>query len=71
MLQGQKAVVFGVPDAGKVCSEKHVPGYLKEVDKLRQLGITKVVCLTVNEAAAAKEWASKLKLDASKVGSMR
>lgn len=66
--QGQKAVVFGVPDCGKVCSEQMVPQYLAEVDNLRRAGVTKILCVAVGDAAAAKQWAAGLKVDPSKVG---
>ena len=61
--QGHKAVVFGVPDCGKVCSEQHVPSYLHRLDELRRLGINKILCVAVGDAAAADSWAHKLSLD--------
>ena len=30
-MQKGVSIVFGVPDMGPVCSEQHVPGYLKKV----------------------------------------
>ncbi|PSC76903.1 dynamin-related 1E-like [Micractinium conductrix] len=60
LLKGQKAIVFGVPDCGKVCSETHVPGYLAAWDDLRRLGVTRLLCVAVGDAAAADAWASKL-----------
>ena len=52
--------MFGVPDCGKVCSETHVPGYLAAWDDLRRLGVTRLLCVAVGDAAAADAWASKL-----------
>lgn len=31
VLQGSLVAVFGVPDMGPACSEKHVPSYIKSV----------------------------------------
>ena len=33
-LQGSLVAVFGVPDMGPACSEKHVPSYIKNVGML-------------------------------------
>ncbi|KAI3438766.1 hypothetical protein D9Q98_001184 [Chlorella vulgaris] len=68
LLKGQKAVVFGVPDCGKVCSEQHVPGFLQRCDDLRNAGVSRVLCVAVSDAAAADAWAEKLSLgDGSKI----
>ncbi|KAL4425536.1 hypothetical protein ABPG75_009552 [Micractinium tetrahymenae] len=60
LLKGQKAVVFGVPDCGKVCSESHVPSYLAAWDELRQHGVTRLLCVAVGDPAAAHGWARSL-----------
>ncbi|EFN57532.1 hypothetical protein CHLNCDRAFT_143139 [Chlorella variabilis] len=68
LLKGEKAVVFGVPDCGKVCSEQHVPSFLQRGDELRRLGISKILCVAVGDPAAADSWAQKLSLsDGSKI----
>lgn len=67
LLQGQKTVIFGVPDCGKVCSEQHLPGYLKEFDSLRKLGISQVLCIAVESPEAADAWAKKVGADGDKV----
>ena len=58
--------MFGVPDCGRVCSEQHLPGYLREAERFRALGISKILCVVVGDAAAAQEWARGLKVDPSK-----
>lgn len=62
-----KTVIFGVPDCGKVCSEQHLPSYLKEYDNLRKVGVSKIFCIVVGDAEAAQAWAKKQKIDSSKV----
>lgn len=63
--------MFGVPDCGKVCSETHLPGYLAELDALRRLGVSKVLCVAVGEPAAAQRWAEQLRVDPSQVRGAR
>lgn len=58
--QGHKAVLFGVPDCGKVCSEAHVPSFLRAWDELRRHGITRILCVAVGDPAAADAWAQRL-----------
>lgn len=65
--QGEKAVVVGLPDCGAVCGEKHIPSYLKQYDALRKEGVSKIFCVAVGDAAAADDWASKTKIDPSRI----
>ena len=60
-------MIFGVPDCGKVCSEKHVPGFLKNWDALRKEGITQILCVAVAEPAEAAEWGRKVGIDGTKI----
>ncbi len=66
-MQGVRAVVFGVPDMGKVCAEQHVPSYLRNTAELGSAGVDKVVCLAVASPAAVQEWAAKVGIDGEKV----
>lgn len=68
LTQGQRTVVFGVPDCGKVCSEQHVPSFLQHWNELRRLGVNKILCVAVGDAAAADAWAQKVGIaDGSKI----
>ena len=60
-------VLFGVPDMGKVCAEKHVPSYLQHNDQLRAAGVDKVVCLAVAQPEAVQAWGAKVGIDGDKV----
>jgi peroxiredoxin len=60
-------VLFGVPDRGSVCSEQHFPGYVREWDKLRAAGVSRVICVTCGTPAEAADWASKLQVEGGKV----
>jgi peroxiredoxin len=39
------------------CSQKHLPGYVKELPQLKAKGIDLVACLSVNDAWVMKYWA--------------
>ena len=56
-LAKQKAIVIGVPGAfTKVCSAKHLPGYVNNFEEARKKGITKILCISVNDPNVMKAW---------------
>jgi peroxiredoxin len=57
LFKDQKAIMFGVPGAfTKVCSAKHLPGYVKNFEEAKKKGITKIICLSVNDPNVMKAW---------------
>ena len=57
LLKGHKAIIFGVPGAfTKVCSARHLPGYVKNFEEAKKKGITKIICLSVNDPNVMKSW---------------
>ena len=57
LLKGHKAIIFGVPGAfTKVCSARHLPGYIKNFEEAKKKGITKIICLSVNDPNVMKAW---------------
>ena len=57
LLANQKAIVIGVPGAfTKVCSAKHLPGYVNNFEEARKKGITKILCISVNDPNVMKAW---------------
>lgn len=57
LLDKQKAIVIGVPGAfTKVCSAKHLPGYINNFHKAKKKGITKILCVSVNDPNVMKAW---------------
>ena len=56
-LAKQKAIVIGVPGAfTKVCSAKHLPGYLNNYEDAKKKGVTKILCISVNDPNVMKAW---------------
>ena len=57
LLENHKAIVIGVPGAfTKVCSAKHLPGYVNNYKEAKKKGVTKIICVSVNDANVMKAW---------------
>ena len=57
LLKNHKAIIIGVPGAfTKVCSAKHLPSYVKNFDVAKKKGISKIICLSVNDPNVLKAW---------------
>jgi peroxiredoxin (alkyl hydroperoxide reductase subunit C) len=60
LFAGKKVVMFTLPGAfTPTCSQKHLPGYIKELPQLKAKGIDMVACLSVNDAFVMKAWAEQ------------
>lgn len=60
LFAGKKVVMFTLPGAyTPTCSQKHLPGYVKELPQLKAKGIDIVACLSVNDAWVMKAWAEQ------------
>ena len=52
-----KSIILGMPGAfTKTCSSIHLPGYIRNFDQARRKGITKIVCIAVNDPNVMKAW---------------
>ena len=57
LFKGHKAIMFGVPGAfTKVCSAKHLPSYVKNFEEAKKKGVTKIICLSVNDPNVMQAW---------------
>ena len=53
----EKTIILGMPGAfTKTCSVIHLPGYIKNFDLALKKGITKIVCIAVNDPNVMKAW---------------
>ena len=64
LFKNQKVIMFGLPGAfTAVCSTKHLPGFVNNFDETKKKGISKVICISVNDPFVMKAWG-----EAHKVG---
>lgn len=58
---GKTIAIFGVPGAfTPTCSERHVPGYLRHCEALKQKGVDEVWCIAVNDGFVMAAWGKQL-----------
>ena len=52
-----KTIILGMPGAfTKTCSAIHLPGYIKNYELAFKKGISKIVCIAVNDPNVMKAW---------------
>ena len=57
LFKNQKVIMFGLPGAfTSVCSTKHLPGFVNNFEEAKKKGITKIVCISVNDPFVMKSW---------------
>jgi len=53
-----RVAIFAVPGAyTPTCTNAHMPSFVKNADKFREKGVSRVVCITVNDPFVAGNWA--------------
>lgn len=56
-----KFLIVGVPGAfSPGCSQRHIPEYLKSVEKLKNKGIERIFVVTVNDSFVTSAWKQSL-----------
>ncbi|MBU3031546.1 peroxiredoxin [Paracoccus marinaquae] len=59
LAQGRVAI-FGLPGAFTgTCTNAHMPSFIRTADKFRDKGISRIVCLTVNDPFVCDAWAKQ------------
>ena len=57
LFKSGKSIILGMPGAfTKTCSAIHLPGYVKNYDQAKKKGVTKIICLSVNDPNVMKAW---------------
>ena len=55
-----KTIILGMPGAfTKTCSALHLPGYIKNYELAVKKGISKIICIAVNDPNVMKAWGEK------------
>ena len=53
----KKVILFGLPGAfTPTCSTKHLPGFVLATNQIKNKGIKKVVCISVNDPFVMDAW---------------
>ena len=64
LFENQRTIIIGVPGAfTKVCSAKHLPGYIKNFEVAKKKGVTKIICVSVNDPNVMKAWGESQKVE--------
>ena len=62
LCKGNKTIILGMPGAfTKTCSALHLPGYIKNYDLAKKKGVTKIICIAVNDPNVMKAWGENQK----------
>ena len=52
-----KVILFGLPGAfTPTCSAKHLPGFIKMKNELKEKNIKKVICISINDPFVMDAW---------------
>ncbi len=60
LCKNNKTIILGMPGAfTKTCSTLHLPGYIKNYELTLKKGISKIICIAVNDPNVMKAWGEK------------
>jgi len=67
-FKGKRVILFSLPGAfTPTCSSQQLPGFEKNVSKLKDLGIDEIYCCSVNDSYVMNAWARKMNISNVKV----
>eukprot|EP00306_Pavlova_sp_CCMP459_P005693 CAMPEP_0185161256 /NCGR_PEP_ID=MMETSP1139-20130426/4757_1 /TAXON_ID=298111 /ORGANISM="Pavlova sp., Strain CCMP459" /LENGTH=195 /DNA_ID=CAMNT_0027726509 /DNA_START=11 /DNA_END=598 /DNA_ORIENTATION=+ len=67
LFKGKRVVLFSLPGAfTPTCSSTHLPGYEKNYEAIKAMGIDDIYCLSVNDAFVMRQWGLKQGLEEDK-----
>jgi peroxiredoxin len=68
LFDGKRVVVFSLPGAfTPTCSNRQCPAFDLSYDRIRELGVDDVYCISVNDAFVMHNWAKSLRLEKVKL----
>ena len=57
LCKDNRIIILGMPGAfTKTCSAIHLPGFVKNFDLALKKGVTKIICIAVNDPNVMKAW---------------
>lgn len=64
LFRNARVAVFGIPGAyTPVCSESHLPGFVKQRDELLAKGLDNIICVSVNDPFVMDAWGKEHQAD--------
>ena len=68
LFKGKRVILFSLPGAfTPICSEKQLPGFEKNYERLCKMGIDEIYCISVNDGFVMNAWADQQQLQKEKV----
>ena len=62
LCKDNRIIILGMPGAfTKTCSAIHLPGFVKNFDLALKKGVTKIICIAVNDPNVMKAWGENQK----------
>ena len=62
-FKGKRVVLFSLPGAfTPTCSSKQLPGFEYNYEKMKQMGIDEIYCMSVNDSFVMNAWAEKMNI---------
>ena len=63
LCKDNKTIILGMPGAfTKTCSALHLPSFVKNYNLVLKKGITKIICIAVNDPNVMKAWGENQKV---------
>ena len=59
-FKGKRVALFSLPGAfTPTCSSQQLPGFVKNYNAIKDLGVDEIYCCSVNDSYVMNEWAKK------------
>ncbi len=56
-IAGKRAAIFGLPGAYTgICSNAHLPSFIRTADAFREQGVEEIICFAVNDVRVMSHW---------------
>ena len=62
-FKGKRVVIFSLPGAfTPTCSSQQLPGFEKEYNSIKDMGIDEIYCISVNDSYVMNAWADRMQI---------